>query len=215
LSDLAPFDSPAVGTVMGNGLSAAICLGGVSARVESAGARYDTSPYFWILNYTIQTGGEAGVTDFEFQNPSGASNGELNVLVGIPSIAPGVYSSPAGQQCGSMAFTYYLPVPPGLDCEGGVPPSCPAGCTAICSGLGCEPCTPQPPSVSYTAQGSADCIGDTTTPIGSWNLTLTSVTPVSTDAGSRLSYYTSHGTFTATMIAGDGGADTAGFSVTF
>jgi hypothetical protein len=45
---------------------------------------------------------------------------------------------------------------------------------------------------------------------------LTSVTPAPTDAGATgLRLYTSHGTFTATMVGGEGGADDATFSVTF
>jgi hypothetical protein len=212
LSDTPPYDSPAAGSVMGSGLSATLCPGGASVRLESTAA--GTQPYLFALDYTIQVGNEAPVTDFLFQTPSNASNGELDVVLGISAAAPGEYTSPAGQQCGSMAFTYYLPVPPGIDCDAGAPPNCPAGCGTVCSGFGCEPCSPQPPAVSYTAQGSADCLGDTTIPIGSWDLVLTSVTP--TDAGSGgLRFYTSHGTFTATMVGGEGGADTATFSVSF
>ena len=56
-------------------------------------------------------------------------------------------------------------------------------------------------------------MGNSQTPSGSWQLSLTSVTPAQTDSG--LTYYTPHGTFTATMVAADGSADTATLSVRF
>jgi len=214
-SDLRAHSSPACGTVTGNGVNALLCPGGAGAVILSAGASYDTAPFLFELDYTVF----GNATDFQFESPADANNGELDVLLGIPSAAPGDYSSPAASECGSMAFTYYLPSPPGLDCEAGTPPACPQGCGTICdniAGGGCEPCTPQPPAISYTAQGTGDCIGDPLTPAGSWTLSITSVT--ATDGGTS-GYdvpYTPHGTFTATMVnSGDAGADTVTLSASF
>jgi hypothetical protein len=207
--------SPAEGTIAGSGLSGVLCPGGATARIESAGARSDTEPYIFFLDYTVETGTAGPVTDFVFASPTGAMDGEIGVLLGIPSAAPGEYDSPAGQQCGTMAFTYYLPVSPTLNCEGGVPPSCSPGCGAVCSGQGCSPCTPQAPSFGYTAQGSADCIGSALTASGSWHLSLTSVTPGGdAGAGSTLEFFVPHGTLTATMV-GDGDAGTATLTSAF
>ncbi len=210
-SDLHVSASTASGTVVGGNLSALLCPGGASAYVESAGARYDTVPYFMMIEWTLG----AGIADFYFQSPAGASNGELSVMVGLNSVGPGEYSSPAGQDCGSLAFTYYLPVPAGLNCGTGTGPNCPPGCTSACSGFGCTACTAQQPSVSYTAQGTTDCIGNAQTAIGSWQLSLTSVAPGDAGTSSGLSYFTPHGTFTATMVAADGSSDTATLTVTF
>ena len=98
-------------------------------------------------------------------------------------------------------------MPPGVDCDGGVPPTCPPGCATACSSAGCLPCTPSAPSVSYNAQASSDCLGDPQTVMGSWTVNLTSVVP-SGDAGIFPMYYIPHGTLTATMVTDDGGADT-------
>jgi hypothetical protein len=119
-----------------------------------------------------------------------------------------------------MAFSYYLPSPAGLDCEAGAPPDCPPGCSTVCDnvspGGGCEPCTPAAPGVGYSAVGTGDCIGDTSTALGSWTLTLTSVTEADAGTSGSPTYYTPHGTFTATMVdASDAGTETVTLSASF
>jgi hypothetical protein len=208
-SDLPAGSSPASGNVTGTSIDGVLCPAGAFARIESAGAHYDTAPYFFVLGYTV--GGSAPVNDFVFTSPPGANHGELDVLLGLPAPAPGQFSSSSAQQCGSMAFTYYLPVPAWVDCDGGTGPSCPPGCSAACA-ITCGPCEPQEPSVGFTAQGPADCLGNTTPAFGSWTLSLTSVTEAS-GGGQGLSYYTPHGSFSATMDGGDAG--TATFVVGF
>jgi hypothetical protein len=81
--------------------------------------------------------------------------------------------------------------------------------------MGCTACTPQEPSVGYAAKGTTDCMGNPQTPKGSWQLSLTSVEAESTGTGSGLSYFTPHGTFTATMVAAAGSSDTATLAVSF
>jgi hypothetical protein len=195
---------------MGNGLDALLCPGGASARILPTGGGYITEPFIFELDYTV-----AGAADFQFSAPAGASTGDLNVGLGIGSVSPGSYSGPVGGECGWLFFSYNLPVPPGLDCEAGAPPDCPPGCGTSCTddipGF-CFPCKPEAPGVGYSAAGTTDCIGDTSTAVGSWTLSLTSVTEAD-DAGSE---YTPHGTLTATMVNdGDAGPDTATMSVTF
>ena len=84
-------------------------------------------------------------------------------------------------------------------------------------GGGCEPCTPQPPAISYVANGSSDCIGGSLTlPLGSWDLSLTSVAATDTDGGGNVTYFTPHGTLTATLVnAGDAGAESVTLSTCF
>jgi hypothetical protein len=219
-SDIPSYGSLVSGTLTGTGVSAALCPGGAFARVESAGARYDTAPYFLDLDFTVETGGSGPVTDFAFQQPTGANDGEIDVFLGLPAPAPGSYGSASGQECGSLALTYYLPIPPGVDCDAGAPPNCPPGCGTICDNIvggGCEPCTPQPPSVSYVANGPSDCIGGSLTPLGSWDVSLTSVAATHTDASEgNITYFTPHGTLTATLVnAGDAGADSVTLSTCF
>jgi hypothetical protein len=211
-SDLPSPSVPVSGTVSGPDLSGVLCPGGAFARILPAGASYDTEPFIFELDYTV--GSTTQAQPFLFSSPSGATDGEIDVLLGLPSAGPGEYDSPSGGQCGSLAFTYYLPVPPTVDCDGGQPPACPPGCGTVCSGFGCNPCTPQAPAVSYLAQGATDCIGDTQAAIGSWHLSLTSVAPGGTSGSTT--YYLPHGTFTATMPAdGDAGAGSAMLSVSF
>jgi hypothetical protein len=116
-----------------------------------------------------------------------------------------------------MSFGYYLPVPPGVICDSGTGFSCPPGCSAIGSKAGgFPPCTPQAPEVGYEAEGSSDCMGTSQTAVGSWQLSLTSVTSNNMGADSAGSNdWTPHGTFTATLVASDGGTDTATISASF
>jgi hypothetical protein len=51
-------------------------------------------------------------------------------------------------------------------------------------------------------------MGDATTALGSWQVSLTSL-----EASGKS--FTPHGTFTATMVANDGGTDTVTLSTTF
>ncbi len=218
-SDVPSYASLVGGTLTGTGVSAALCPGGAFARVESAGARSDTAPYFLALDYTVQTGSAGPVTDFAFQQPTGANHGEIDLYLGLTAPAPGSYGSAGGQECGTLALTYYLPVPPGVDCDGGSPPDCPPGCGTFCDNIvggGCEPCYPQPPAISYVANGSSDCIGGSLTPLGSWDLSLTSVAATDTDGGGTTTYFTPHGTLTATLVnAGDAGAESVTLSTCF
>jgi hypothetical protein len=207
--------SPATGTIDGPNLHAVVCPGGVWARVESAGALYDTAPYFLILGYAIGENMAAPV-DFDFSSPVGANSGELDLMTGLSAPSPGVYTSPSGQDCGGSAFTYYLPLPPGIDCDGGTDVSCPNGCGRACPVSGCQgiPCEPQPPSLSFVGAGSTDCIGDMQAPQGTWTLNLTSVTPAS-GSGSSLEYYTPHGTLQASLPADDAGTGAADLAISF
>ena len=202
--------SAASGTFSG-AASGTVCSGGASARIEAAGSSQDTAPFLFELSTTV--GPNRWGDHFLFSAPAGASDGELNVMVGLTSVATGVLTETSAGTCGSGAFTYYLPVPAGLDCDAGVAPNCPNGCSSECSGFGCEPCTPQPPSVSYTAKAAGDCLGTQQTPSGSWTLTLTSVTP--STAGTSATTYTPHGTFTTSLAGADGAPGTVTLSITF
>jgi hypothetical protein len=213
-ADLPDYASPATGTISGPSFNAALCAGGAFARVESAGASYDTSPFFFALSLTISAGNVA------FQSPTDTAGAALNVFFGISAAAPGDYTSDTG--CGTVAFTYALTATLSVDCGTGPvasPSACPAGCTAtICdncvgAGCGCWCGAPQP-SFSYSAQGPSNCIGGGQTAVGSWHLTLTSVT-VGGDDGGNLTYYTPHGTFAATLLGGASGTETASLSANF
>ena len=205
-----PCLSPVSGTLTGAGLSSVICPAGANAYFRSTDSQAATTPYLFTLSVNFG--------DIAFsQGPTGANSGMLFAYFGVGSQASGGYDSPSGEQCGTMVFNYDLPVPASVDCDaggGGGGEGCPAGCgrtcTTSCDGI---PCEPQPPSVGYTAQGSSDCGGNSMTPIGSWSLSLSSVTADVEDAGTC---FAPHGTLTATMVGGaDGGSDTITLSASF
>ena len=203
-----PFSSPAKGTISGPNLQATVCPGGVTAVVETT--PHGSAPYSFVLNHATWT--TTSQADFVFQSPPSANQGQTLLLVGLPSLDPATYASPGNQECGYGFFTYYLPIPPGLDCGGGTDSTCPAGCSHACSAMGCDPCTPQQPSVSFAVSGAEDCLGKPTAVQGSWMLTLTSVELAGTNG---LTYYTPHGTLTASLMAADGSGGPTQLSLSF
>jgi hypothetical protein len=191
----------------GPGLEATLCPGGVWARVESW---FGTTPYGFVLGSAI--GSATVLEDFGFQSPADASQGDIGISIGLPSLDAATYTSPASPQCGFGVFTYYLPIPPGVDCSGGDGMTCPAGCGHVCSSSGCDPCMPQQPSVSYGLAGSEDCLGKATAVQGSWTLALTSIAP---GGSNGLTYFTPHGTLTTSLVATDGSGGTTQLSLSF
>jgi hypothetical protein len=129
---------------------------------------------------------------------------------------PGVYEISGSGACGSLGFSYALPIPPGVDCGTGKGPNCPPGCTSACSGFGCTPCTPAAPEVAYFAYAPSDCLGNSHALQGTWRVTITSATPYTGDGGSSFgAYYIPHGSVTATLVGSGGASDTAVLSVSF
>jgi hypothetical protein len=173
------------GTISGPGISADICSGATFAYLEPA-----QTGVLAVINGGFDPGG------VRFAIPSDAVSGGLASYYGISAV-PGVSSSTNGD-CGGVAFCATLPTPTTLDCGDAVA-NCPPGCApqGAASAVQCQPVTP---TNCYVATSTSDCLMSTT-PRGSWTLTLTSVGPsVPLDggvgAGSRSEV---HGTVSATL----------------
>jgi hypothetical protein len=201
----AAYVSPAAGTIAGSGVMASIC----NAEAYVFLSRYTTPPGDYLLFIN-----SAQASTFTFNGPPGANDGLLDATMLISGPMPGTYASAGSSSCGFLGFSYDLPIPPGVDCDGGTGPDCPPGCTAACSGQGCEPCMPSAPEVSYGASAASDCLGETQTPAGSWTATITSIKPASTEQNGT--YYLAHGTFSATLVnEGDAGSAMVNVSMAF
>ena len=200
-------ETPADGTLDGAAVGATLC---------NASAQIYVSPYTTPPNrILLMLNSSSPATTAQFTSPTGASDPLLTGFVAISAAAPGVYSSSDAQSCGGLVVSYSLPLPPGVDCDGGNPPQCPQYCASACSGFGCTPCAPSPPEDGYEAHVASDCLGSTQTVTGSWSVTLTSVTPSSGVAGRPGTYYTPHGTFVAQVSDENGGTDTATLTLSF
>ncbi len=206
-----PYDSPANGSLVGPDVSGQICNLAASVETNSNGAFFELGSY-------------QGTSTIQFSNPSDANYPIVDALLPISAVSPGVYTSSDAVNCGNIEVDYGLPSPPGLVCTGTTPPMCPSGCNSACSGLGCEPCTPNPPEVDYSASGQTGGICSEVyqqpgTLSGSWTITLTSVAQYTGSQPSQdATYYTVHGHFTADVIGGgdgDGGTYPATLSVDF
>lgn len=202
---LAGYATAASGYISGADVGASVC----NASAWLFQSRYSSPPgdYVLFLNSTQQSSVTAT------KRPD-TSDWLLNGMMQVSAPAAGNY--PSAGQCGFLSFEFALPVAPGVTCSG-TGPNCPPGCAAACSGLGCGPCTPQQPTVGYSANGSSDCLGTAQSPQGSWTVTLTSVQPYYDDAGSNQNgqHYITHGTVTGTLPNEDGGGDMATVTLGF
>ncbi len=194
-----PYDTPADGVINGPDVTAHICNLAADVLVNNNGTFFEIGSYM-------------GASTAVFVHPA-AGNGMLVEGLLPAGVSPGVYTSADPVNCGSVQFDYGLPVPAGLDCDGGAPPQCPPGCISACSGQGCLPCAPNPPFFGYLASGQTGGICTEVDPqpgtlSGSWAITLTSVVPYAGDAGAQqgTTYYVVHGRFQA-QLSGDDGPD--------
>jgi hypothetical protein len=217
-SGISTYENLADGEINGPDVSSTICNIEASVITQS----YATFPTMTFLEIDSAS---APLSSYQFQTPATASDVLVTGALQIASASLGVYTSSDPQNCGSLAFGFSLPTPAGVDCGDSGSPSepsdCPAGCSAACSGVGCEPCTPTQPSVGYVAQGASQCFDVGTPGIGSWTITLTSVVPFESDAGAasgRLTYAV-HGTLSAQLVGGDAdggaGSEPATLTLTF
>jgi hypothetical protein len=181
-------------------VNADICLEGASAYLEwTQGSQASPAQILAMINTNPWVESSSGV---RFSSPANATGAELIGMVGVGAASPGTYAGgTAGNACGSLTFCTYLPVPASVDCDGGTPSACPAGCALEGPIMG-PSCTPVTPEECYSAGGVSGCASDAQTPEGSWTLTLTSVTPYNGATGPG-AYYVIHGTFSANMIGGD------------
>jgi hypothetical protein len=196
-------DASAVsGSFEGPELAGTFCAGGTFANLEQTPDSIGAGSNLYLFINT------QGTHTCSVQTPSGGYDCDLQILMSVPTPSPGTYQSSSGGPCDQLLFT--ATAPPTVTSCGGVssPAQCPPGCSygAQPNGFpgGGAPCVPsEGPSVQYSAAAGGLCLDtETYAQLGSWTLTLTSVTPE--DGGSQLqgTYYIAHGSLTATMISG-------------
>ena len=220
-----PYSSPLSGAFSGASLSGVVCAGGTYAYL----APTSTPGQYGLAILNTGQANAPGEPPVQFSVPHDATSWLLQFLIGAGMGGAGSYGS--ATSCGYISLGAVLPVPPSVDCRaaGSTPSSCPPGCT-----LGSTPrppningcsivvpeffCEPLPPSIVFQATGTSNCEGGAMTPQGSWDLSLTSVTPYETDAGApAASLYIVHGSLVATLVGmgADAGLATTDLSLTF
>lgn len=211
------YHSLASGTFAGADLNGFVCTGGADVYLEKTQASsYVGSQYLVVMNSSVSS---ASGSSFSFVMPADATGADLTIMAGVGSPTPGTYSIDNATSCGDLAFCVYLPLPATVHCpdDAGVCDSRYCAMQGPVSGPTCQPVTPE---TCYTAQGTSSCLPGAESQVGSWTLTLASVTPYVSDAGSSgMSYYIVHGSFTATMVedsaSPDAGVVTANLSLYF
>lgn len=196
--DDAPYLSFVSGTFSG-GLDGEVCAKGARGYLERASGSVSVPSQLALIVYNNVNADTA--TQMQFRDPSDATGGELSVLIGgFASATPGTYTN--AETCGSVVLTAELAT--NVDCgdSSGVN-ACPPGCALQGPILG-PSCQPIVSSISYQAQTASDCVSGGKTPLGSWSVTLTSVTLLDPPDGSfGTGYYVVHGTLNATLVGED------------
>jgi hypothetical protein len=214
---LQPYARAASGSFSGSGLNGVVCAGGAFAYIQSTPAADGGAPQIALYIDNVDTG--APGDRIRFSDPADALAGEVHIDIGLGTASSGTYDDT--QTCGSVVLSADLPVPSTVNCATDAAVSsdadCPPGCAFTGSFSG-PACAPIEPMTTFAATGSSDCVGDSTTPEGSWTLTLTSVIPESQDGGSGdTSYYQVHGNLSATLMGqdADAGSATVGLTLSF
>jgi hypothetical protein len=206
-SGLASYETLASGTVSGTGVGASFCNLSVYAQSTTGNG----APY--ILGISSSSQGASS----HVAAPASGVEGTVSVSVGIASATPGVYSSSDDTQCGSINFSYGVPVATVAECAAAdADGPCPTGCTFnnFCQSFPCA-CIPVATTYVFQASGEPDeaalsyCGQTPSTPLGSWTVTLTSADNV---GDGNLA---PHGTLVAKLAGTTGNSETVTLSLTF
>jgi hypothetical protein len=205
---LASYESAGNGGVQGPGLAASFCNVGVTLQSGNNGT---------ASTVALTLDSSTAATLSTVSTPATAVEGTLTGSVQIAAFAPGVYKSTDPTGCGSLSFSYAVPLTSSSVCEGAdAQAGCPTECTftyscAEPSGNGC--CVPLGTTYVYGTSTNT-CSAVAIPAVGSWSVTLTSVVP--TDAGAGTSpTYVGHGSLAATLEGTTGVTGTANLSLTF
>ncbi|MGO8995670.1 MAG: hypothetical protein ACLQVI_20355 [Polyangiaceae bacterium] len=199
------YEIPASGTVGGSGVSAVFCNVGIEMQ-ETSGP--DSPALLYLDTSSPETSSSVTL-------PAGAVQGTLagSIQVGLPT--PGVYPSSSSSSCGTLTFSYGEPTVPGVDCTTDGSFTCPTGCTLVFVCPTSSPCcVPLATTYVYQAASAATCNGGgAQTPMGSWTVTLTSVSDE--DGGEGSPVYLPHGKLEATLLGTTGTTATVDLALTF
>ena len=198
-------DVPGHGTFTGPNVDVLVCDGGII--VQHFGTTHFTTPYVQWFENNIDV---AASGSFSVRKPQNVQGAGFTALLGMNSNAAGTYTS--AETCGNVIVCFYFPIPAGLDCSTDAGFECPPGCELVGPSFDLT-CMPMQPEICYSAQGSSNC-DETQDPVGSWQLTLTSISPAPVLSGS-VSWYLSHGSLTATMVSDHDASDTVSLSLGF
>jgi hypothetical protein len=208
-SGLAPYETLASGTAVGTGVGASFC----NLLVYAQSTTGNGAPY--SLGISSSSQGASSHVDA----PASGTEGTVSVSIGIGSATPGVYSSSDGTQCGSINFSYGVPVATAAECAAAdADGPCPTGCTFnnFCQSFPCS-CIPVATTYVFQASGELDeaavsyCGQTPSTPLGSWTVTLTSVDTDNLGDGQVVP----HGTLVAKLPGTTGNSETVTLSLTF
>lgn len=191
------------GSVAGADVVATLCPNGALAQLIRQQDQDPPLPARVVLLIESQAMDPTKV--FQVVRPGDATRLLLNATLRISAALPGVYTEAA--TCGGLTLCVTQRVPASLHCptvvQGDV---CPPGCYVSTPGA----CAPLEPTTCYEANASAACnAASPSTSQGSWQLTLTSVEPGSSEiAAGDPEFLVPHGTVEATLVKMADGAGT-------
>ena len=183
---------PVRGTVRGPKVEAEACKNGVGTDFFGPSDRVPPNSQDFFT--TAAPVGYAGSQFYGFLMyvPADALSGVLRGTVGASAAGVGAFDS--ATNCGWLDFEVTLPVPPDVFCSTTYGP-CDPGCEGHGEMFICEPANAR---LRYSARPSAACATGQDPAVGSWVLTLTSVSAYM--PGEGYAHYDTHGNLTATLV---------------
>jgi hypothetical protein len=209
---------PVHGTVRGPKVDAEVCDNGLGTSFlgPQDTSPQDTSlaPYAQGYSTTTAITGDVlagsdgpGVYGFLLRAPADALFANLSGWTGASASAAGTYDSTTN--CGWLDFDVTLPVPPDVVCTTQFGP-CDPGCTGVGEMAVCEPANAM---LHYQARPSATCQTNQDPPVGDWQLTITSVSPLAISNGYQ--HFQTHGHLTATLVNQADASDSVALNLDF
>jgi hypothetical protein len=179
-------------TVRGPKVEAETCKNGVGTDFFGPSDRVPPNSQDFFT--TAAPVGYAGSQFYGFlmRAPADALSGVLRGTVGASAAEVGAFDS--ATNCGWLDFEVTLPVPPDVFCSTTYGP-CDPGCEGHGEMFICEPANAR---LLYSARPSAACAIGQDPAVGSWVLTLTSVSAYI--PGEGYGHYDTHGNLTATLV---------------
>ena len=206
----APFEDGGVPAYETFGIGSANAPG-VSVSFCNAEVQLESNYGPFLFNIDSST---APFAQAEVNLPAGALGGSITGSIGFGTPAVGVYNSWDANACGSFTLRYEKPLASAEACNVDSGASCPTGCTStyFCGNATAPCCVPLATAFVYQAAAATACgyggaAGSPQPALGSWTLTLTTLTRYEGDAGPPYgaAAYLAHGSLSVHL---EGTADT-------
>jgi len=203
------------GTIHGPKVDGEVCDNGLGTFFLGPGST-DLAPYDQDYFTTTENAGAApagsnghGSYGFLIYTPADALFATLSGWTGASAPAVGTYDY--ASNCGWLDFDVTFPAPPGVVCTTLFGP-CDPGCE-LTDGEDLPLCMPAYPTLHYRARSAATCGPSQDPAQGTWQLSITAVSPLAVPNGFQ--HFQTHGHLAATLVNQDDPSDSVVLNLDF